>query len=221
MDSLGGSPEAAPRIDRDTRVWLQRLRGHGHDREAAVAELHVMLVRAARFEVRRRRPSGVTGRSSDHEDIAHQSADDALVAILRKLDDFRGESRFTTWATKFALYEAAAQLRRRAWQEREIPLADAGWARLADLRDGPHADLVTRDRLAAVQDAIVNDLTAYQRDVLIALAINDVPIDVLAQRHATTRGALYKALHDSRRKLRAGLAARGMSLDGADEEPTP
>ena len=87
----------------------------------AMVELRELLLRAARFEVARRR--GTTHlRGGDHDDLAQQSADDALVAILGKLDGFRGDSRFTTWAYKFALYEAAAKVRRRAWQGREIPL---------------------------------------------------------------------------------------------------
>jgi RNA polymerase sigma-70 factor, ECF subfamily len=79
--------------------------------------LHSLLLRAAScYEVQRRRAAFPHLRSGDLEDLAHQSADDALVAILGKLDEFRGESRFTTWAYKFALYEAAAKIRKRAWQ---------------------------------------------------------------------------------------------------------
>src|SRR5262245_9074942 len=92
-------------VDAASRRWLERLSGTGIDREAAIEELHALLLRAASFEVGRRSATLPHLRGGDQHDLAQQSADDALVAILRKLDDFRGESRFTTWAYKFALYE--------------------------------------------------------------------------------------------------------------------
>lgn len=151
-------------------------------------------------------------RGSDLEDLAQQSADDALLAVLAKLGEFRGESRFTTWVYKFALYEAAAKLRRRAWQGREIPLTAAAWAVIADPLAEPHHDAETTELLAAVRDEVKRALSPRQREVLVALALNEVPIDVLAERLNTTRGALYKSLHDARRNLRAALAARGLDL---------
>ncbi|MGH2873258.1 MAG: hypothetical protein ACRDL5_12450, partial [Solirubrobacteraceae bacterium] len=88
-------------------MWLERLRGGGGEREAAIAELHGLLVAAATFEINRRHANAPQRRGGDLADLAQQSADDALVSILGKLDDFRGDSRFTTWVYKFALYEAA------------------------------------------------------------------------------------------------------------------
>ena len=176
-----------------------------------IVALHALLLRATRFEVNRR--AAVTHlRGGDEDDLAHQSADDALVALLSKLDDYRGESRFTTWAYKFGLYEAAVNVRRLGWQQRELPLEPDGWPLLADRRPSPYHDAEMHDLLAALQDAIERDLTSHQREVVIALALNDVPIDVLAERLNTTRGALYKTLHDGRRKLRTAIAARGFSL---------
>ena len=221
MHSLDQPSRVARSIDRDSSDWLARLSAHGRVRDQAIAELHAVLVRATRFELQRRRSFMPQLRGDDHEDLAQQSADDALVAILGKLGDFRGDSRFTTWAYKFALYEAAATVRRRAWQGREIPLESEAWARFADVSSSPHADAEMHDLLAALGDAIEQDLTPHQREVLLALALNDVPIDVLAERLETTRGALYKALYDARQKLRAGLAARGMQLDGAHVEVAP
>jgi DNA-directed RNA polymerase specialized sigma24 family protein len=113
---------AATSVAEDSRAWIERLSATGAGRDAALVELHALLLRAARCEVNRRRASSRHMRGSDYDDLAQQSADDALVAILRKLDEFRGESRFTTWAYKFALYEAAAKVRKRAWQDREIRL---------------------------------------------------------------------------------------------------
>lgn len=207
-------------IDRDSRDWLERLATRGAVRDAAIGELHALLLRAARFEVGRRGASHSHVRGGDRDDLAQQSADDALLAILRKLGDFRGESRFTTWAYKFALYEAAATVRKRAWQGREIPLEAAGWLRLADHGSSPHDRSEMHDLFAALGAAIADDLTSHQREVLLALALNDVPIDVLAERLQTTRGALYKTLHDARQKLRAGLTARGMDINRLPAEMT-
>jgi RNA polymerase sigma-70 factor (ECF subfamily) len=104
------------------------------------------------------------------------------MAILRKLHTYRGESRFTTWAYKFALLEAAVKMRRRAWYGHEIPLEADGWARLADRRSSPDADAESAELIAAVCDGIAAALTPHQRTVLVALTLNDVPIDVLADR---------------------------------------
>lgn len=197
--------------DADSREWVDALGGGGPRREDAIERLRALLLRAARFELnRRRRDLG----GADLDDLAIQAADDALVAVLRKLPTYRGESRFTTWAYKFALLEAAVKARRRAWQEREVPLEAEGWARLADQRLSPAADAEAAELLGAVTDAIAAALTPHQREVLVAITLNGVPIDVLAERLATTRGALYKTLHDARRKLRARLAEQGLSAGG-------
>jgi RNA polymerase sigma-70 factor (ECF subfamily) len=205
-------------VDPDSRRWLDRLGGEGAERDDAIGELHDLLLRAARFEVDRRCARLPHLRGGDQRDIAQESADDALMAILGKLDEFRGESRFTTWAYKFALYEAAASVRRRAWQGRELPLEQDAWQRLADARSGPERDAETRDLLVAIREEIETTLSPRQRDVLVALALNQVPIDVLAERLGSTRGALYKSLHDARKSLRAALAGRGLSVGERDSE---
>ncbi|MGH2909387.1 MAG: RNA polymerase sigma factor [Solirubrobacteraceae bacterium] len=212
--SLPEIPAGPARMDRESGLWLQRLRVVGPERDAALTQLHALLLRAARFEVGRRHAGSAHLRGGDQDDLAQQSADDALVAILGKLDDFRGESRFTTWAYKFALYEAAAKVRKRAWQGREIPLEGETWPLIADDHQStPAQGAETAELLAAVQDGIESQLTRHQREVLVAIALNDVPIDVLAERLNTTRGALYKTIHDARQKLRTALAAQGLSID--------
>lgn len=212
--------DGAHPLDDESRAWVERLRRGGADSERAVQELRAMLVKAAHFELRRRHAALGRG-EGDIEDLAQQSADDALIAILGKLEDFRGESRFTTWVYKFALYEAAVKARRRAWQERELQLEQEPWALLADNRQAPEQDAETHELLAALRQAIETELTAHQRQVLVAIALNDVPIDVLAERTRSSRGALYKTLHDARRKLRASLARRGFAFDeqGRTEKP--
>ncbi len=205
----GSTAPPRRRCDADSRHWLDALSGAGREHDDAVARLHELLLRAARFEVARRRPTLPYLRGGDLDDLACQAADDALVAVLRKLPTFRGESRFTTWAYKFALYEAAAKLRRRAWQDRELPLEPDGWPTIASQALSPHEQLAESELLAALRDAIRDALSAHQREVLVAVTLNGVPIDVLAERLNTTRGALYKTLHDARRKLRVRLTEQG------------
>jgi RNA polymerase sigma-70 factor (ECF subfamily) len=205
-------------MDAESRRWLERLRPGSRDRDAALAELKELLLRGARFEVRRRCAAMSQLRGGDQEDLAEQSAGDAMVAILSKLDDFRGQSKFTTWAYKFALYEAAAKIRKLAWQGRELPLESEAWPQVPDPGPAPQAEVEMNDLLAAIRQEIESSLTPRQREVLVALALNEVPIDVLAERLDTTRGALYKVLHDARRRLRAALAERGMIVDDQMEE---
>jgi RNA polymerase sigma-70 factor (ECF subfamily) len=200
-------------LDEESQAWLDRLSPGSREREAAIGALHELLLKAARFEVDRRRSLVPHLRGNDYDDLAHQSADDALVAVLGKLADFRGDSRFTTWAYKFALLEAGVKVRRRAWQGREVQLEPERWALIARPDATPHQDAETAELLAALQAAIHRDLSRHQREVLVAVALNDIPIDVLAERLDTTRGALYKTIHDARRKLRTALAAGGLAVN--------
>lgn len=208
QNATSGEPDA------ESGAWLAALRADGPPREEACVRLHALLLRAARFEINRRRATLPHLRGGDLDDLAQQSADDALLAILDKLDEFRGDSRFTTWAYKFALLEAAVKLRRRAWQGREVPLEPEGWPLIAD-RGGvsPSMSAESHELLEAVRDAIERELSPHQREVLVAVALNGVPIDVLAERLSTTRGALYKTIHDARRKLRLHLAAAGLAIE--------
>jgi RNA polymerase sigma-70 factor (ECF subfamily) len=170
----------------------------GPQRDDALAALHELLLRAARFELHRRRQLPY----DEAEDLAFMAADDAMVAVLAKLDTFRGQSRFTTWVYKFALLEAGVKARRRAWHGREVPLEDTT---PLDAGPSPHQRAEDAELLRAVRDAMRTELTEHQRTVFTALALNGVPIDVLAERLDSTRGALYKTLHDARRKLRAAI----------------
>ena len=196
-------------LDAESAAWLRALDATGPERDDAVERLHALLLRAAVTELARRRSSAAAA-AGDLDDLANQAADDALMAVLRKLHSYRGDSRFTTWAYKFALLEAAAAMRRRPWHERELPLEADGWARFADGRTSPAGQAEASELIDAIRDAIAEVLTPHQRGVLVAITLNDVPIDVLAERRGTTRNALYKTLHDGRRKLRARLAEDGL-----------
>jgi RNA polymerase sigma-70 factor, ECF subfamily len=202
------TPASTGLLDEESRAWLQDLHAQGPAYLAAVGRLHELLLRAARFEVARRRPGLPHLRGDELGEIALEAADDALMSVLARLDDFRGASRFSTWVYKFALLEAAVKLRKRAWQGREIPVEVETWDLFSSAGLGPAEAAEQSELLAALQDGIAA-LTPHQRRVLVALAVNGVPIDVLAERLNTNRGALYKTLHDARRNLRLYLTTRG------------
>jgi RNA polymerase sigma-70 factor (ECF subfamily) len=216
MSALALEVVGPPAAERTSEDWLIELRSAGATRQRAIADLHALLLRASRSELRRRRAALSHVRGEELDDIAMQATDDALTAVLAKLDQFRGASRFTTWAYKFALLEAGVRVRRRAWQGREVLLEPEAWPALADHRTSVHERLEQDELLGALRAAIEDTLTPHQRTVFVALALNEVPIDVLAERMDTTRGALYKTLHDARRKLRRELAAAGLVSDGED-----
>jgi RNA polymerase sigma-70 factor (ECF subfamily) len=217
VPQAAGEAAATGRLDGESRQWLDQLRGDGAEHDEAVARLHALLLRAARFEVARRRPTLPHLRGNELDDIALEAAADASMSVLARLDDFRGLSRFTTWAYKFALLEAAVKLRKRAWQGREVPLEPESWTVFASAGLEPDAEVEQSELLSTLQSAINDVLTPHQRRVLVALALNGIPIDVLAERLSTTRGALYKTLHDARRKLRKHLDERGLTLDLSED----
>ncbi len=202
-------PHAGVARDQESDSWLRDLRADGGRREDAVARLHALLLRGARYTIARHRALLPQFWETDLEQIALESADDATVAVLSRLDDFRGESRFTTWAYKFAFLDATAKLRQRAWRGREIPTEPESWTLFAGNADAEQpAELA--ELLEAIGAGISEVLTERQRGVLVAVAINGVAIEVVAERLETTRGAIYKTLHDARSKLRAYLAERGL-----------
>jgi len=212
------TPTTERTLDADSRAWLTALHASGAEREAAVARLHELLLRAARFEVSRRSAFLPHLRPGALDEIALEAADDAALSVLARLDDFRGASRFTTWAYKFALLEAAVKLRKRAWQGRELPLEQTTWESFASRSLRPEDAAEQSELLACVGAGIAEALTPHQRRVLVALTLDGVPIDVLADRLGTTRGALYKTLHDARAKLRRHLRAHGLEPGSTGEE---
>src|SRR5262249_25243494 len=132
--------------------WLAALTSGGREQEEATERLHALLLRAARFEVGRRRTS-LDG-AVDVDQLAADAAHDALMKVLAKLDTFRGESRFTTWVYKFALLEAAPKARRRTWREREVALDAAPWPRMPGLQQGPAGQAAALRPIAAARRGI-------------------------------------------------------------------
>jgi RNA polymerase sigma-70 factor, ECF subfamily len=204
------------RPDPESAEWVGALAGAGPQREAALTRLHEMLLRIARAECRRRGPRlRITGPELD--DLAYQAAADAVMAITRKLGQFRGESRFTTWAYKFVILEVSAKIGRHFWRNPPVRLDAEDWDKLPD-RFGfdPPRQAEWQDLLAALRRAVDTELSPRQRQVFIAIMVNAVPLDALVIELGSSRGAIYKMMFDARRKLRTALAANGyMDYDTA------
>jgi RNA polymerase sigma-70 factor (ECF subfamily) len=181
----------------------------GAQREQAAARLHEMLLRAARAETRRR-SSQLRISGPELDDLAHQAAADAVVAIIAKICEFRGESRFTTWAYKFVIFEVSAKIGRHFWRHPRVPMEAADWERLPD-RFGldPARESEWRDLARALREAVEEELTEHQRRIFTAIAVNGVPLDALVAELGSSRNAIYKTMFDARRKLRARLVANG------------
>ncbi len=197
----------------ESQRLLAVLREDSPVREQGIAELHGLLLRAARAELHRRGDRHrITGPELD--DLAHQAAADALLAILTKLGQFRGESRFTTWAYKFVILEVSTKLGRHFWRTRTVALQSEDWERLPErfgLDAAEHSE--ARDLIDALRRAVEEDLTPHQRRVFVAIVLNSIPLDALVAELGSNRNALYKTMFDARGKLRAALAANGYLND--------
>lgn len=203
----GTTPE---RLDLESRTWLEDLRRTGVDGATTLERLHDLLLRAAYAEAGRRQHLYPDIGGAELDDLCRQAADDAVVAVMGKLDGFSGRSTFTTWAYGFAVLEISVRLRRHAWRGRSIPTDDddAAWDRLAGGATA-QAQVESAELLDALRRAMAEELSPRQRDVFVAVALNGVEIDVVAARLRSTRGAVYKVLHDARRKLRLRLEREG------------
>lgn len=196
-------------LDAESAQWLRTLGAAGSERDQAAVRLHQLLLRIARNEVHRRGAhTPITGPELD--DLAHQAAGDALLAISGKLDQFRGESRFTTWACKFVIFEVSGKLARHFWLNPSTPMEAEDWDRLPD-RFGldPAAAAESRELIAALRLAVEDELTDRQRRVFAAIVLDGVPLDAVAAELHSSRNAVYKIMFDARRKLRASLVANG------------
>lgn len=209
-DAVQLASSAARDLDAESASWLRRLVSTAPaDQRAAERELHARLLRIALAEVRRRSASTpVTGPELD--DVAHQAAADAMLAILAKLAEFRGESRFTTWAYRFVILEVSSKLGRHYWRNPPVALDAEQWERLPDrLGLDPHQHAEAAGILAEVRHVIDTELTAHQRRVFIAVVVDGIPLDALAAKLDLQRNAIYKVIFDTRRKIRRALVAEG------------
>lgn len=196
-------------MDAESQAWVRDLRSKGPVHDRTVARLHELLLRVAYSEATRRRTRVPEAIHSELDDLCLQAASDAVMAIIRKLDTFQGRARFTTWACKFVILEFSTSLRRRMWRGRNVEPDETAWERLADSAPTALQGLEQTELLAALGQAVRENLTDRQRLVFQSAVMDDVPIDVLAERLQSSRGAVYKTLHDARRKLRASLTEAG------------
>lgn len=200
-------PCPRPGLDLESRSWWERLHASEPERGAAIAELHERLRREAAFHIRLRVRALPRFPRSDIGDLATQAADDSLIALLRKLEDYRGDSQFWTWARRFAALEAPVSIRRRLGHDHVGISREPEHALRVHDPAGSSSDRQERQQqLRDVIDLMADELTPRQRRVMIATAINGESAQVLAVELGTTPGAIYKTLHDARRKLRTQLA---------------
>ena len=200
-------------MDRESAEWLRVLGDGTAGSEAGLARLHALLLRVARSETNRR-ASRHRLAGPELDDLAFQAAADAMITVLAKLSQFRGESRFTTWAYKFVVFEVAGKVARHHWLAAEEAPGDENWDLLPD-RFGvdPAQRSQVTELMAAFRRAVDEHLTPHQRRVFVSLVLTGVPVDVLAATSGSSRGALYKTMFDARQNLRAALAAEGFVND--------
>jgi RNA polymerase sigma-70 factor (ECF subfamily) len=218
-DAVQLARSTTPEQDEETASWLRRLVSSvSAERQVAERELHDKLLRIAQAEVRRRSASTpVTGPELD--DLAHQAAGDAMLAILAKLAEFRGESRFITWAYRFVILEVSSKLGRHYWRNPPVALDAAQWERLPDrLGLDPHQHAEAVGILTEVRRVVDTELTAHQRRIFIAIVVDGIPLNALAEKLDLQRNTIYKVIFDARRKIRRALTAKGYLDKMASEQ---
>ena len=193
--------------DRTNQEWLDDLQGSGRDE--ALTDLRAFLVRGLRYSL--------TSYSNVDEALIEDFVQDALLRILDNLDTFRGESRFTTWAQKIAIRVAFTELRRHRWRDLSLEAITEPQGLdfvpnfLIDPHVPPDRQAVQRQFLESLQRLIATELTDKQRQALVAVRIRGIPLEEVARRMGTNRNALYKLLHDARRRLKSRMEAEGLS----------
>jgi RNA polymerase sigma-70 factor (ECF subfamily) len=193
--------------ERTNQEWLTDLRGP--ERDEALADLRAFLVRGLGY--------AFASRSDVDEAILEDFAQDALLKILAALDTFRGESKFTTWAQKIAVRVGLTELRRRRWQD--VSLNGMVEARgmdftpeaMVDRTAGPDQQAMQHMLLDKLRQLIATELTDKQRQALVAVRIQGMPLEEVARRMGTNRNALYKLLHDARQRLKKKMEAEGLT----------
>lgn len=207
---IGDDPDRQPvrAVSAADRAWLRDLQGTGAERDAALRRLLGTVRRAARYQIARMPQVRKALGAARTEELVESATDTAVVAVLSRLASFEGRSRFETWVYKFGIHHAQAQAARALWRDRPVRLD--GQAEPAS-RDAitPESYAEARDFASATTVALRTALTAHQRRVALALIVEEVPIDVLAERMKTSRNSLYKTLHDARVNLRGELVRNG------------
>jgi RNA polymerase sigma-70 factor (ECF subfamily) len=198
-----------PDLDSETQEWLIGLRAGGPQQERTNARLYADLLRVARIEaIGRGLAKGIAG--PELEDLAHQAAADSMMIILRKLDEFRGESRFTTWAHRFVALDVTHKVGRHPWRHPTVPLEFEDLTMISGPIDDPQEVAQWRAVVDVVRDSLEKDLTSRQRSAFVALVFGGVNPRQLAEQTDGKRNAIYKMVFDARQKIRIRLAAEGI-----------
>ena len=205
-------------ITRTNAGWLRALESTGEEQAAAIVDLRAYLLRAALFSLHRSRAHQAHLTPAAIEQLAEDCAQDALLAILKQLHEFRGDSRFTTWAYKFAINIAMVAARRESWKHVSLDqLLDNSNVPEWPIRDertaiDPDQLALQADAWAVMRDLIEHDLTDRQRQVVKAIVFDEIPMDEVVRHLDSNRNAIYKNLHDARSKLKTRLEARGFNV---------
>jgi RNA polymerase sigma-70 factor (ECF subfamily) len=197
-------------MNRTDQEWATQLRSvETAQHQPALEELRALLLHGLRHALAANRVT-----EPDLEDFVQ----DGLLKILQNLDSFRGESRFTTWAQKICVYVALSELRRRRWRDVSLdeivanrPIGSGAVETLIGAAPEPGRMVSTQAMLAAIQRIIEEELTDLQRTAMVAVMESGMPLQEVAERMGTNRNALYKLLHDGRRRMKARMIAEGMS----------
>ena len=192
--------------------WIADLRAGGDRQAQALEDLRAIILRGL--------PYAIAGRmepnSPEAEALTEEMAQETLMRVLDHLDTFEGRSQFTTWVHKIAVRAALTELRRRRW--REVPLpememtedGEASYRELPDSQPSPEDQVERRDMMKRVNRIIMEELTAKQRQALMAI-MDGFPLEEAAQRLGTNRNTLYKLMHDARLKLKNRLEKEGLT----------
>ncbi len=209
--------KTATTVERANAEWVAALRAQD---QAALEALRSRLRRSIAFYLSQDRSDLRDMAGHELAQLAEDLAQDATLRVMDNLDKFRGESRFTTWATKIAIRLAISDLRRARYRDFSLDELTAddellpAAARLATSAAPTPEKVAERDDvLERIEQALQEALTERQYQALMAVAVKGVPMDVLAERMGTNRNALYKLIHDARRKLKQRMEAQGLSTE--------
>jgi RNA polymerase sigma-70 factor, ECF subfamily len=205
---------------RTNEEWLHALNATGEKQEAAIVDLRDFLLRATLYFFSRNLNDFGGIPREEILQRAEDCAQEALIAVMNHLSDFRGDSKFTTWAYKFAINIALMSARRERWKGQsldQLSFSKDGslfeWVKQDHSTDLiPDRALILGEISDVIREVIERELTDKQRQVLILMVFHEVPMDVVVQRLGTNRNAIYKMLHDARRKLKSALQARGFEV---------
>jgi len=203
---------------RSNPEWLSQLRADGTPEQAeAIEDLRLYLLRAVLYFFSQNPGDLRSLARPELEQVAQDLAQDALLTILKNLDEFRGESKFTTWAYRFAINMSLVEARRQRWKnvslDKILENPEIPDMQFED-KESPDPDRSAQQReiWETVREVIQNDLTARQRAILTAVVFDDVPVDVVTKEYRMNRNAVYKMVHDARAKLKRRLEDRGFDV---------